>query len=237
MTDYLSSSEAGRLAELETVIERGLQTFIEVGSALMEIRNSRLYRQMYATFEEYCQERWDLRKSRTYQLMDAAEVVENLKSSTIVELSSGSIPLPVNEAQARPLAKLEVEMQRQVWQRAVETAPEGKITAKHVETVVREFQAAQVEPDSFACPHCGQRTVQINEGVIMCLNEACLAKWATRVEFEDEAARGYEDETELLRTHLKTEVIKLINQLPPEQLKEFAAWLAEAKQKLAVLVN
>jgi hypothetical protein len=71
----------------------------------------------------------------------------------------------------------------------------------------------------------------------MCLNEACLAKWATRVEFEDEAARGYEDETELLRTHLKTEVIKLINQLPPEQLKEFAAWLAEAKQKLAVLVN
>src|SRR5512138_440401 len=127
MADDLSTSEAGRLAELETVIARGLQTFIEVGSALMEIRNSRLYRQMYATFEEYCQERWDLRKSRIYQLMDAAEVVENLKSSTIVELSGGNIPLPVNEAQARPLAKLDVEMQRQVWRRAIETAPEGKI--------------------------------------------------------------------------------------------------------------
>jgi hypothetical protein len=32
------------------------------------------------------------------------------------------------------------------------------------------------------------------------------------------------------------EMIKLINQLPPEQLKEFAAWLAEAKQKLAAVV-
>jgi ribosomal protein L37AE/L43A len=236
MTDYLSTSEAGRLAELETVIERGLLTFIEVGSALMEIRNSRLYRQMYNTFEEYCQQRWDLRRSRTYQLMDAAEVVENLKSSTIVELSNANIPLPVNEAQARPLAKLEVEMQRQAWQRAVETAPQGRITARHVETVVREIQEAQVEPDSFACPRCGQRAVQLNEGVI-CLNETCQTSWATVAEFEAEAGGSYVDETELLRTHLKTELIKLINRLPPEQLKEFAAWLAEAKQKLAAVVN
>lgn len=236
MTDYLSTTESDRLAELETVIERGLQTFIEVGSALMEIRSSRLYRQMYATFEEYCQARWDLRKSRTYQLMDAAEVVENLKSSTIVELSSGNIPLPINEAQARPLTKLGLEMQRQVWQRAVETAPQGKITARHVETVVREFQATEAEPDSFTCPRCGRRAVQFNEGVL-CLNEACQASWATRAEFEAEAGGGYEDETELLRLHLKTELIKLINRLPPEQLKELAAWLAEAKEKLAAVVN
>lgn len=235
MTDYLSTSEAGRLAELETVIERGLQTFIEVGNALMEIRNSRLYRQRYATFEEYCQERWDLRKSRIYQLMDAAEVVENLKSSPLAELSSGNIPLPVNEAQARPLAKLEVELQRQAWQRAVETAPEGRITARHVETVVRELQAAPVEPDSFVCPRCGQRAVQLNEGV-MCLNEACQTSWATLAEFEDETGGVYLDETDLLRTHLKTELVKLINRLPPEQLKEFAAWLAEVKERLAAAV-
>jgi hypothetical protein len=234
MTDYLSTSEAGRLAELESVIERGLQTFIEVGSALLEIRNSRLYRQTYATFEEYCQERWDLRKSRIYQLMDAAEVVENLKSSTIVELSNGYTPLPANEAQARPLAKLGIDMQRQAWRRAVETAPQGRITARHVETVVREIQSAQAEPDSFACPRCGHRAVQLNEGVI-CLNEACQARWASRAEFEAEAGGAYIDEIELLRTHLKTEIVKLINRLPPEQLKEFAAWLAEARQKLAAL--
>jgi hypothetical protein len=236
MTDYLSTSEAGRLAELEIVIERGLQTFIEVGSALMEIRNSRLYRQMYATFEEYCQERWDLRKSRTYQLMDAAEVVENLKSSTIVELSSGPIPLPVNEAQARPLAKLGFEMQRQAWQKAVETAPFGRITARHVETVVRELQTAQVEPDSFSCPRCGRRAVQVNEGV-MCLNEACQAKWATRAEFEAEATASSQDDTALLRADLKMEIIKFINQLPPEQLREFAAWLTEVREKLTAVAS
>lgn len=236
MTDYLSTSEAVRLAELETVIERGLQTFIEVGSALMEIRNSRLYRQSHTTFEEYCQERWDLRRSRTYQLMDAAEVVENLKSSTIVELSSGPTPLPLNEAQARPLARLGVDMQRQVWQKAIETAPQGRITARHIETVVREFEAAQVEPDTFTCPRCGHRAVQLNEGVI-CLNDACQASWATRGEFEAEAGIGYKDEAELLRSHLKAELIKLLNQLSPEQLKEFAAWLAKIQERLVTTVN
>lgn len=236
MTDYLTTTEATRLAELEIVIERGLQTFIEVGSALMEIRNSRLYRQTHATFEEYCQERWDLRRSRTYQLMDAAEVVENLKSSTIVELSSGPLPLPLNEAQARPLARLGVDMQRQVWQKAVETAPQGRITARHIETVVREFESAQAEPDTFTCPRCGHRAVQLNEGVI-CLNDTCQASWATRAEFEAEASIGYKDETELLRSHLKAELIKLINRLPPEQLKEFAAWLAEVEENLVAAVN
>jgi hypothetical protein len=32
-------------------------------------------------------------------------------------------------------------------------------------------------------------------------------------------------------------LIKLINQLSPEQLKELAAWLAEAKEKLTAEVH
>ena len=41
------------------------------------------------------------------------------------------------ESQARPLSKLEPEQQRQAWQKAVETAPEGKVTAAHVARVVK----------------------------------------------------------------------------------------------------
>jgi hypothetical protein len=48
-----------KLAELERVMERGLQTFVEVGKALADIRDGELYRgQGYATFEDYCQQRW-----------------------------------------------------------------------------------------------------------------------------------------------------------------------------------
>jgi hypothetical protein len=37
--------------------------------------------------------------------------------------------LPASERQARPLASLEPEQQREVWQEAVETAPEGKVVS------------------------------------------------------------------------------------------------------------
>ena len=45
--------------ELEGVIQGGLQTFTEVGLALLEIRDSRLYRfGGYATVDDYLRERW-----------------------------------------------------------------------------------------------------------------------------------------------------------------------------------
>jgi hypothetical protein len=80
-----------RLDELEAVIERGVQTFIEVGKALTEIRDSRLYKQTYNSFETYCKERWGFSRARGYQLIDAA------KLSTTVDTP------PANERQARAL--------------------------------------------------------------------------------------------------------------------------------------
>jgi hypothetical protein len=105
---------------------------VEVGAALLTIRDSRLYRQNYATFEDYCRERWGIKHSRAYQLMDAAGVMRNL--STIVEV------LPANEAQVRPLAQLAPNEQREVWQEAVETAPNGKVTAAHIQQVIETRQ-------------------------------------------------------------------------------------------------
>ncbi len=35
-----------------------VQTFYEVGNALLQIRDERLYRQTHSTFEEYCREKW-----------------------------------------------------------------------------------------------------------------------------------------------------------------------------------
>lgn len=126
-----------RLAELEGVIQRNLQSFYEVGRALMEIRDNRLYQHKngggYQTFEDYCREVWDIGRRNAYYLMDAATVIENVNNCS---------QKPATESQARPLARLEPEKQKVAWQKAVETAPEGKVTAAHVQKVVREM----VEP-------------------------------------------------------------------------------------------
>ena len=99
----LSTDEANRKLELERVIESGLQTFHDVGNALLEIRESRLYRDSHGTFEDYCKERWGFVASRARQLIGAAEVINNLQSVTNVT--------PANEGQARALAKFDPDLQ------------------------------------------------------------------------------------------------------------------------------
>lgn len=121
----LTAAEIQAFAGYEATIAAGLQTFVAVGQALLAIRDQRLYRHDYATFEAYCTERWGMSRPRAYQLMEAANVVGHL--STIVDT-----PLPANEAQARPLTALPPDVQRVIWQEAVATAPNG-ITAAHVQ--------------------------------------------------------------------------------------------------------
>ena len=120
-----------RLAELETVIEQGLETFVEVGKALREIHDSRLYKERFPRFDEYCKRRWGIRKSRAYQLMGSSRVVRNL--STIVDKT----PPPATEAQARELGRLgSPTVQQGVWEKTMAAAPEGKVTAKQVKAFV-----------------------------------------------------------------------------------------------------
>jgi hypothetical protein len=49
----LSPQEHGRLVELETVVERGRDTFVAVGRALSEIRDGKLYRATHRSFKTY----------------------------------------------------------------------------------------------------------------------------------------------------------------------------------------
>lgn len=129
-----------RLTECEQIIERGLNTFVEVGNALLEIRDSRLYRDSHSTFEAYCQERWGMERRNAYRLIDAANVVQSVSNWTQI--------LPTNEAQARPLTGLSPEEMTSAWQQVVDKSPNGKITAKLVEEVVENLRSPHVSHNS-----------------------------------------------------------------------------------------
>jgi hypothetical protein len=128
----LSVQERTELERYEKTIERGLDTFVSVGNALLAIRRDRLYRVTHGTFEAYCVQRWQMTRDYADKLIVAAKVVGNL--TTIVGI------LPATESQARPLIKLEPEEQREAWTKAVETAPNGKVTAAHVQKVADEYE-------------------------------------------------------------------------------------------------
>ena len=138
----LGTDDRRALAKHEKTIEAGLASFVDVGNALIAIRDGGLYTATATTFEAYCKTRWGFSKPRAYQLIDAAKVVASL--STMVYVAS-----PPNERIARVLADLPSEnVQADVWTKAVETAKKGKdgkpkLTASHVQAVADEVAPQQ----------------------------------------------------------------------------------------------
>lgn len=65
------------LAELETIVEKGLSAYQEVGNALDEIKSRGLFKETHETFEGYLKEKWNMSLSYGYRLIDAAKFAAN----------------------------------------------------------------------------------------------------------------------------------------------------------------
>ncbi|MFH1984153.1 MAG: hypothetical protein ABIL58_20120 [Pseudomonadota bacterium] len=133
----LSARERDRKAQLEGLIIGNFKAFYEVGCALREIRDEKLYRETHKRFDDYSKDLFDVARRRAYQLIDAADTVENVHNCAQKDFEithhGGQIEwAPMNEAQARALVGLKPEEQARAWQEAVRTAKNGKITAAHV---------------------------------------------------------------------------------------------------------
>ncbi|HXH35235.1 MAG TPA: DNA N-6-adenine-methyltransferase [Plantibacter sp.] len=141
----LSDDESSALLACEAIVERGRQTFVEVGNALMQIRDGRLYRQTHDTFEDYCRERWSFERAHAYRLIESAQVDAAL---------SPFGDKPRNEAQARELAPLldQPERLRETWAEVVDLHPEP--TAANVREVVQRGMGVHYssETDDWATP-------------------------------------------------------------------------------------
>lgn len=142
----LTHTEISRLETCEQIIEQGLNTFVEVGNALFEIRNNKLYRERFTTFEAYCKNRWQLKRQRAYELMDAAGVVNNLSEISDKSVLGNIGVLPVKESHAAALSKVHDDIRNRVWNMAVEQQQElGKpITAKNIQEIAMQLQHGKV---------------------------------------------------------------------------------------------
>lgn len=154
-------SEIQALAECEAIIERGLATFVEVGEALLRIRDARLYRDSHGTFEDYCRERWGFSRQTGYDLMTAAET-----AGLVQEV--GQTPTREQARELAPLRK-EPEALREAWSDAVErhgSAP----TAKQVREVVRREddspELTEPEPAARPEPPWAQRMNRLAEALL-----------------------------------------------------------------------
>lgn len=144
VVEELSEQEEAERHRLELKVERA---FVEAGWALQELRDRRLYRNTHNSFEDYCRDRFGMNRSRSYQLIDAATVFDNLtECPQIVDI------LPTNESQCRPLIQLEPDEQREAWQQAVK-AVDGKVpSGRIVKSIVQRLKERGITPLSNLLP-------------------------------------------------------------------------------------
>ncbi len=153
VTEELTPEEESDRQHHERKVERA---FYEAGRALQELRDRKLYRSTHKSFEEYCRDRFGFQRRHPYHLINAALVVDNLMEEMNTEADEKMCTisaqnqkaqkeadkiqlLPTNEAQCRPLTKLEPEQQREAWAKAVESAggkvPSGRIVKDVVQRI------------------------------------------------------------------------------------------------------
>ena len=156
----LIKEERENLKKHETTIKKGLNTFVEVGQALLEIRENKLYRIEYKTFEEYCQEKWQMPSRVARRLISSKKTMDNLGPTG---------PKPTLERHVRPLTSLEPEVQNAAWQETVEKHGEN-ITAKKVQEVADQWKETSKEIKQ-----------QKNEGVFVAATEKDILQKAKEI--------------------------------------------------------
>jgi hypothetical protein len=168
LTSELSVEESQRLVELETTIEAGFASFVRVGLALIEIRNRRLYRQNFPTFDEYCRRTWGFDSGYAYMLIRSAKAADNLKDCAVQPTKNNAL---------RPLLYLEPSEQRAIWQLASEDGKEPK--HPKVYALVRELMGYKRQPPK--TPQVTPPAVRVEAKAAVAEAPASEAEWISEI--------------------------------------------------------
>lgn len=113
--EALSDEEVIEREQLEYEVEQGIDATFKVASALLTIREKRLYRSTHSTYEEYIEDRWQVSSRRARHLTFAASVMKSLEEAGVTEL-------PTNESQVRGLQGVVEADHAKVWEEATQAA-------------------------------------------------------------------------------------------------------------------
>jgi hypothetical protein len=135
-TAILNSLEGKRYQKLKEQIGQWMNDRFKIGEALREIRDSKLYRQEYPTFEAFCAKEYNIEVKRAYRLIEAAAVKESVAMSPIGDKLT-------NEGQARALSIVPPQERAEVLEAA---SAKGEVTAKTITEAARETKAKTEKP-------------------------------------------------------------------------------------------
>lgn len=148
----LAPQEEQLLKDYEATLSQATLSYLVMGRCLGEVRDRKLYRGEYLTWEHYCSQRWDVGRSTAYNIVTAFEIAQGLHESGVPDAL-----LPRNVDQCLSLAKLRVAdgshdriAQAEVW-RAVTERCGDRVTSEDVKAEVRRL-VLEVADEKAATP-------------------------------------------------------------------------------------
>jgi hypothetical protein len=177
--ETITAEEKKRLLSAEASIRAGLKAFYNVGRALSDIAQFRLYRSTHSTFATYCKEKWDMTTARASQLQHAYRVHALLTSLEIR-------PLPATESQCRPLARIPENEQMdaaivEVWSAVIDSGQ--KVTAALVSKCVDDFLG--IEPKQSSAGNTASDGAEGSDGAQAGATDGPSASAEMRAELRD----------------------------------------------------
>lgn len=166
----LSPEERDDLTTCEAALDELRTAFWAAGKALQTIRDARLYRENHATFEDYCQARWDMTRTHADRLIRAWPLAERL-----APIGANAI----NEGQVRELVALatrhgfdaaatvygtvadEAHVTAAVLRGAVAALPPDRFDPVEAAQQVRAYLAGRLAPSPDAAAEPDTFTTQI----------------------------------------------------------------------------
>jgi len=132
LEDCYCIAEDGKFTTLKQItnnIKYDRLNYIKLGTQLYQVKYYQLYKGVYNSFKDYCQQEIHYPVWRVNKIIKASKVAIQL-------IKYGFRIIPQNEAQARPLVKLNETELYEKWQEVLDTYPFHSITAKKIKKIV-----------------------------------------------------------------------------------------------------
>ncbi|MBF2055679.1 MAG: hypothetical protein IGQ45_00360 [Cyanobacterium sp. T60_A2020_053] len=126
---HAENSKYSHIKEITNSIKYNRLNYIKFGLQLYQVRYYKLYKSQFNSFKEYCEQEIHYPVWRVNKAIEASRVAIEL-------IKYGFNVIPQNEAQARPLTKLNSIELINKWQEVLETYPFHTITASRIEKII-----------------------------------------------------------------------------------------------------
>lgn len=154
--DQVAAITAEHLVQLEEIVRSGLQSFMAVGLALVEIREARGYKlRGFDTFEDYCQQTFNFTARHGRRMMQAAATAQEVAGVTGEALKRENMARALAPIASNPRALRHVKARLEGRGQSF-----GSASAAAVTGILREIKVLPKVPFMHdipgECPHCGE---------------------------------------------------------------------------------